>query len=80
MYPQRFNNSYIGGAITIMGSTRGKPIILFTGDTRYDLRETIIHEFIHAAGVGEVRAWWDFGISHDLSGYEHLDNIMQACR
>jgi hypothetical protein len=40
------------------------------------LKETIIHEFIHAGGQPGVSSW--FG--HDLSNYEWYDFLQDACK
>ena len=70
-----------GVATTILGSKRGRPIILFREDAftgkEYSLREAVTHEFIHAAGVRSQSTL--FG-SHDLSGYQHYDSIISACK
>ena len=46
-----------------------------------DLEENIIHEMIHAAGVGEVpgTGLLDSIFGNDLSGYEHYAAILKAC-
>jgi YD repeat-containing protein len=51
-------------AVTILDSTRGKPIILFSGGTFVDKRylEDVPHEFIHAAGIRV----WRFVIGKDV--------------
>ena len=52
----------------------------FGGGT-YPLREVLVHEFIHAAGVPKTPSvLGTLGLSHDLSGYKHYDSIINDCK
>ena len=48
-------------------------------ETYYTFEETIIHEMIHAAGMGMSGSSIPYPGSHDLSGYEHYKAILEAC-
>ena len=53
------------------------------GGGRFSLREVLIHELIHVAGVdAKEPSWWGktFRGEHDLSYYEHYESIMEACK
>lgn len=40
------------------------------------LKETIIHEFIHAGGQPPVSSW----VGHDLSNYDWYDFLLESCK
>ncbi|MGH9904402.1 MAG: hypothetical protein ACRD8U_02330 [Pyrinomonadaceae bacterium] len=60
------------------------PITFFRADAFTDLDyldEAVAHEFIHAAGVDKFPLWgYSLGRGHDLSGYEHYQDIIDNCR
>ena len=64
-------------------TSRG-PITFFRAEAFTDLDyldEAVAHEFIHAATVGEFPLWgYSLGRGHDLSGYEHYQDIIDNCR
>lgn len=43
------------------------------------LDDTLTHELIHAGGQPPTPGWLGF-LSHDLAGFEHYDEILEACR
>jgi hypothetical protein len=43
---------------------------------RLSLRDVLVHEFIHVGGQPPTPGWF---FQHDLAGFEHYDEIMQAC-
>lgn len=53
----------------------GKSILLGT----LPLREVLIHEFIHLGGQPQTYGWLG-PLSHDLAGFPHYEQIMEACK
>jgi hypothetical protein len=60
------------------------PITLFRAEAFLDLDyldEAVAHEVIHAASVDKFPLWgFALGRGHDLSGYEHYQDIIDNCR
>ncbi|MGH9969217.1 MAG: hypothetical protein ACREBG_15650 [Pyrinomonadaceae bacterium] len=60
------------------------PITFFRAEAFADLDyldEAVAHEFIHAAAVDKFPLWgYSLGRGHDLSGYEHYQDIIANCR
>lgn len=44
---------------------------------RLSLNDVLTHEFIHVGGQPPTPGWF---FQHDLAGFEHYDEIMEACR
>lgn len=71
-------------ALTIRSQYTSKgPIIFFRAEAFLDLAyldESVPHEFIHAAGVGQFpHRFYSVGIGHDLSNYKFYGDIMSHC-
>lgn len=44
---------------------------------KLSLHDVLVHEFMHVGGQPPTPNWF---FQHDLAGFEHYDEIMQACR
>jgi RHS repeat-associated protein len=90
-YSAEFNKGANGGTIYNMrgqpfpfASRQDQRPRMFFATTAFDpgwfggsyLRESIIHEFIHAGGQDPISSW----IGHDLSNYEWYDFLQESCK
>jgi hypothetical protein len=67
-------------------TTDGRPRLIlhdsaFQGESfvfgKLSLHDVLVHEFMHLGGQAPTRRWF---FEHDLAGFEHYDEIMEACR